>query len=184
MEDKLVLVDDDGKPLEKVDYPINSDSDDEVKPVENEIARFFCIKGSWICIYNHDDEGFDFYPPLNDDEVGDKVIVDKVTENRDVDNVVDMVGHNMEVDSVEDKNDVAKGVNIDNKVLARQNKIDKESDSDESDKYFDYLSNGEDEVIELRQRKTKYKHSTDKVHDNKGPAKGDQETHNEVEKDA
>nr|GEY23849.1 hypothetical protein [Tanacetum cinerariifolium]GEY23850.1 hypothetical protein [Tanacetum cinerariifolium] len=45
-EDKLVLVDDDdGKPLEKVDYPDNSDSDDEVEHVKNETASFLA---SWI----------------------------------------------------------------------------------------------------------------------------------------
>ncbi|GJX59704.1 ESKIMO 1-like protein [Tanacetum coccineum] len=39
-KDKLVLVDDNGKPLEKVDYPVNSDSDDEVEPVENKTINF------------------------------------------------------------------------------------------------------------------------------------------------
>ncbi|GKE19636.1 hypothetical protein Tco_1427213 [Tanacetum coccineum] len=48
LEDKLVLVDEDGKPLEKVDYPDNSNSDDEVEHVENETASFFGIKESWI----------------------------------------------------------------------------------------------------------------------------------------
>nr|GEW38235.1 hypothetical protein [Tanacetum cinerariifolium] len=33
---KLVVVDDEGKPLEKVDYPVNLDSNDEVEPVQNE----------------------------------------------------------------------------------------------------------------------------------------------------
>ncbi|GJR69229.1 hypothetical protein Tco_0015294 [Tanacetum coccineum] len=42
---KLVLVDDDGKPLENVDYPVKSDSDDEVEPVENETASFLASKG-------------------------------------------------------------------------------------------------------------------------------------------
>ncbi|GJT57731.1 retrotransposon protein, putative, unclassified [Tanacetum coccineum] len=37
---KLMLVDDDGKPLEKVDYPVNSDNDSEVEELFNEIARF------------------------------------------------------------------------------------------------------------------------------------------------
>ncbi|GJY25071.1 hypothetical protein Tco_0399797 [Tanacetum coccineum] len=40
LEGKLVLVDDDGKPLEKVDYPNNSDSDDEVKPVKMKLQVF------------------------------------------------------------------------------------------------------------------------------------------------
>ncbi|GKC07554.1 hypothetical protein Tco_0999164 [Tanacetum coccineum] len=45
LEGKLVLVDDDEKPLEKVDYLDNSDSDDEVEPVENETASFLASKG-------------------------------------------------------------------------------------------------------------------------------------------
>ncbi|GJZ87693.1 hypothetical protein Tco_0659303 [Tanacetum coccineum] len=44
-EDKLLLVDDDEKPLENVDYPANADNDDEVEPVENETASFFASKG-------------------------------------------------------------------------------------------------------------------------------------------
>ncbi|GKC62757.1 zinc knuckle CX2CX4HX4C containing protein [Tanacetum coccineum] len=46
MEGKLVLVDDDGKLMEKVDYPANSDNDDEVESVENKTASFVGIKGS------------------------------------------------------------------------------------------------------------------------------------------
>nr|GEU74239.1 hypothetical protein [Tanacetum cinerariifolium] len=45
MGSKLVLVDDDGKSLEKIDYPDNSDSDDEVEPVKNETASFLASKG-------------------------------------------------------------------------------------------------------------------------------------------
>ncbi|GJW09632.1 E3 ubiquitin protein ligase [Tanacetum coccineum] len=58
-------------------------------------------------MFNHDDEGFDYYPSLYDDELGQDNLV-----HRDMDNVVNMTGHNMEVDSVEDMNDAAKGVNI------------------------------------------------------------------------
>ncbi|GKC11226.1 hypothetical protein Tco_1008008, partial [Tanacetum coccineum] len=47
LEGKLVLVDDDGKPLDKVDYPVNSDDDDKVEPVENKTTSIG-IKGSWI----------------------------------------------------------------------------------------------------------------------------------------
>ncbi|GKG39545.1 hypothetical protein Tco_0463690, partial [Tanacetum coccineum] len=43
LKGKLVLVDDDGKPLKKVDYPDNSDSDDEA--VKNETATFLTSKG-------------------------------------------------------------------------------------------------------------------------------------------
>ncbi|GJY71802.1 hypothetical protein Tco_0475505 [Tanacetum coccineum] len=40
---KLVLVDDDGKPLEKVEYPDNLDSDDEVEPIDNETTNFLAL---------------------------------------------------------------------------------------------------------------------------------------------
>ncbi|GJS74284.1 hypothetical protein Tco_0707125 [Tanacetum coccineum] len=40
LDGKLVLGDDDEKPLDKVDYPVNLDSDDEVEPVDNETANF------------------------------------------------------------------------------------------------------------------------------------------------
>ncbi|GJW71696.1 hypothetical protein Tco_0128613 [Tanacetum coccineum] len=40
LEGKLVLVDDDGKPLEKVDYPGDLGSDDEVELVDNEMTNF------------------------------------------------------------------------------------------------------------------------------------------------
>ncbi|GJX04287.1 ESKIMO 1-like protein [Tanacetum coccineum] len=45
LEGKLVLVDYNGKPLENVDYPDNSNSDDEVEPIENKTASFLASKG-------------------------------------------------------------------------------------------------------------------------------------------
>nr|GEU53100.1 ribonuclease H-like domain-containing protein [Tanacetum cinerariifolium] len=45
LEGKLVLLDDDGKPLEKVDSLVNLDSGDEVKPAENETAIFLASNG-------------------------------------------------------------------------------------------------------------------------------------------
>ncbi|GJW40856.1 hypothetical protein Tco_0066701 [Tanacetum coccineum] len=44
LEGKLVLVDYDGKSLEKVDYLGNLGSDDEVEPVENEMPSFLASK--------------------------------------------------------------------------------------------------------------------------------------------
>ncbi|GKB40574.1 hypothetical protein Tco_0885516, partial [Tanacetum coccineum] len=41
---KIVLVDDDGKPLEKVDYPGNMNSEDEVEPIDNETASYLASK--------------------------------------------------------------------------------------------------------------------------------------------
>ncbi|GJR21451.1 reverse transcriptase domain-containing protein [Tanacetum coccineum] len=40
LDGKLMLMDDDGKPLKKVDPPVNSDSESEVEEVFNEIAGF------------------------------------------------------------------------------------------------------------------------------------------------
>ncbi|GJS06536.1 hypothetical protein Tco_0363332 [Tanacetum coccineum] len=42
LNEKLVLVNDDGKPLKKVD-PINADSDSEVEEVFNETAGFMAL---------------------------------------------------------------------------------------------------------------------------------------------
>ncbi|GKF04557.1 hypothetical protein Tco_0035225, partial [Tanacetum coccineum] len=39
IEEKVTLVDDDGKPLKRVDYPGDHDSDDEVCSVDNDMAR-------------------------------------------------------------------------------------------------------------------------------------------------
>ncbi|GJZ43666.1 retrotransposon protein, putative, ty1-copia subclass [Tanacetum coccineum] len=41
---KVNLVDDDGKPLKKVDYPGNHDSDDDVCLVDNDMARFMATE--------------------------------------------------------------------------------------------------------------------------------------------
>ncbi|GJR34065.1 hypothetical protein Tco_1209749, partial [Tanacetum coccineum] len=108
------------------------------RPLRND----FKGKVMFTSMYNHDDEGFGYYPHLNDDEVGhdnivtrsydlenegqslaindiivNKVVVDKVADNRVVDNVVDMVGQNINVDDVEDMNVAVKGVSIDEDVF-------------------------------------------------------------------
>ncbi|GJV40859.1 hypothetical protein Tco_1419299 [Tanacetum coccineum] len=205
-------------------------------------------------MYNHEDEGFDYYPPLNDDEVCHDNLVPRSChlENKGMNDAAKVaegmndvvegmndaarVGHNMEVDSIEGRNDAAKCVNIDEEVLARQKKLDKgkhamteddivttkkkknvcrgncisirendnpvssnnesdsegnideyshvysKSDIDESDKSFDYLSNGEDEVIKLRKRKIEFKQSTYELDDQEGPNEVEQGTPNDVEK--
>ncbi|GJZ30283.1 zinc knuckle CX2CX4HX4C containing protein [Tanacetum coccineum] len=43
-----VLVDDDGKPVKKVDYVDDHDSEDEVAPVDNEMANFLALKTSGV----------------------------------------------------------------------------------------------------------------------------------------
>nr|GEW11489.1 hypothetical protein [Tanacetum cinerariifolium] len=44
IDGKLTLVDDEGRPLEKVDYSGDHDGEDEVEPVDNEIAKFLASK--------------------------------------------------------------------------------------------------------------------------------------------
>ncbi|GKB02413.1 hypothetical protein Tco_0830502 [Tanacetum coccineum] len=44
IDEKIILVDDEGKPLEKVDYSGDHDSGDEVQPVDNEMASFLASK--------------------------------------------------------------------------------------------------------------------------------------------
>ncbi|GKC97577.1 hypothetical protein Tco_1167852, partial [Tanacetum coccineum] len=39
IDEKVTLVDDDGKPLTNVDYPGDHDSEDELESVDNDMAR-------------------------------------------------------------------------------------------------------------------------------------------------
>ncbi|GJV55099.1 hypothetical protein Tco_1456104 [Tanacetum coccineum] len=48
LESKFVLVDDDGKPLEKFDYPVNLGSDDEVEPLDNETTSYLALKSMGV----------------------------------------------------------------------------------------------------------------------------------------
>ncbi|GJV90077.1 retrotransposon protein, putative, unclassified [Tanacetum coccineum] len=54
IDGKVSLVDDEGKPLKKVDYPDDHDSEDEVESVDNEMTRFMASKrvgfgtNSWL----------------------------------------------------------------------------------------------------------------------------------------
>ncbi|GJT03947.1 hypothetical protein Tco_0838409 [Tanacetum coccineum] len=86
-EGECVLVDDDGKPLEKVDYSGEHDSEDEVEPVDNEMASFLALKPSgvgygtnsllqqWRETYGNVD--FD-YDPYNDDMYEGQEITDNI----------------------------------------------------------------------------------------------------------
>nr|GEX03079.1 zinc knuckle CX2CX4HX4C [Tanacetum cinerariifolium] len=47
-EEKCMLVDDDGKPLEKIDYSGDHGSEDEVESVENEMASYLALKPAGI----------------------------------------------------------------------------------------------------------------------------------------
>ncbi|GJW89614.1 hypothetical protein Tco_0167167 [Tanacetum coccineum] len=48
IDGKLTLVDDEGKPIEKVDYSGDHDSEDEVEPVDNEMAYFLALNLSRV----------------------------------------------------------------------------------------------------------------------------------------
>ncbi|GJZ33198.1 hypothetical protein Tco_0578634 [Tanacetum coccineum] len=70
IDGKVTLVDDEGKPLEKVDYLGNYDSEDEVASVDNEMASFFAKKDGygtqslleqWKESYKNDDSEYDPY---------------------------------------------------------------------------------------------------------------------------
>ncbi|GJS69692.1 hypothetical protein Tco_0702533 [Tanacetum coccineum] len=152
-------------------------------------------------MYCVEDEGFEMYPPLNEDEVGkDDLLVWCSNLENDAAKILEGMSEGMNDDA---------NIDIDEQVLAKQKLLDKgkslmtdddivttkkrkivsrgngisirendsvnvvsmdnESDSndhgdhqsktdrDESDKSFDYLSNGEDVVIELRKRRIRFK---------------------------
>ncbi|GJY42464.1 hypothetical protein Tco_0429734 [Tanacetum coccineum] len=92
LEDKLALVDDDEKPLEKVNYLVNLDSDDEVEPVENEIANFLASnevgygpKGLWE--QRRETTVDDEYDPYDDDMYEGQEIsenIQTICENFDI----------------------------------------------------------------------------------------------------
>ncbi|GKB93630.1 hypothetical protein Tco_0979767 [Tanacetum coccineum] len=44
IDGKVILVDDDGKPLKKIDYPGDHDSEDEVESVDNDMARSMALE--------------------------------------------------------------------------------------------------------------------------------------------
>nr|GEX73423.1 hypothetical protein [Tanacetum cinerariifolium] len=47
-EEKCVLLDDESKPLEKINYTSDHDSEDEVEPVDNEMASILASKPSRV----------------------------------------------------------------------------------------------------------------------------------------
>ncbi|GJY09908.1 hypothetical protein Tco_0378093 [Tanacetum coccineum] len=49
MDGKVTLVDDDGIPLKKVDYPSDHDSEDEVESVDNNIAHSMALGKVCFC---------------------------------------------------------------------------------------------------------------------------------------
>ncbi|GKA58476.1 hypothetical protein Tco_0757664 [Tanacetum coccineum] len=75
MDGKLTLVDNDGKPQKKVDYPGDHDSEDEVESVDNDMARSMAtervrfgtksLMKQWRDSYENDDYDEDPYDNLD-----------------------------------------------------------------------------------------------------------------------
>ncbi|GJR32996.1 reverse transcriptase domain-containing protein [Tanacetum coccineum] len=85
LEGKLVLVDDDGKPLEKVDYPGDLGNDDVVKPVDNVMATFLASKSigfgyglKSLLEQWREDNVVDDYDPYDDDMYEGQEILGKI----------------------------------------------------------------------------------------------------------
>ncbi|GJR86707.1 putative reverse transcriptase domain-containing protein [Tanacetum coccineum] len=84
IDGKVTLVDDDGKPLEKVASSCDYDSEDEVASVDNQMANFLAKKDGygtqslleqWTESYENDDYGYD---PYDDDMYEGQDIPDKL----------------------------------------------------------------------------------------------------------
>ncbi|GJX88347.1 RNA-directed DNA polymerase, eukaryota, reverse transcriptase zinc-binding domain protein [Tanacetum coccineum] len=85
IDGKIILVNDEGKPLEKVDYPGDHDSEDEVELVDNKMASFLALEkvgyGSnslleqWRKTYENVDYDYD---PYDDDIYEDQEIPEKI----------------------------------------------------------------------------------------------------------
>nr|GEZ76459.1 pentatricopeptide repeat-containing protein [Tanacetum cinerariifolium] len=117
----------------------------------------------FIDMYCAKDKGFEMTPPLNHNEVGIKDFLLNVSDlENDIVNDAAKILDGMTAS----KNDASKGNGISirendghNVVLthSKSNYSDHEykgskSDNDQSDKSFDYLSDGENELIKLRKR--------------------------------
>ncbi|GJU89805.1 hypothetical protein Tco_1302228 [Tanacetum coccineum] len=87
VDGKLTLVDNDGKPLKKVDYPGDHDSEDEVESVDNDMARSMAservgfgtksLLEQWSDSYENDDYDED---PYDDDMNEGQDLPDKIQD--------------------------------------------------------------------------------------------------------
>ncbi|GJY63266.1 retrotransposon protein, putative, ty1-copia subclass [Tanacetum coccineum] len=85
IDGKVILVDDKGEPVRKVDYSRDHDSEDEVASVDNDMARFMASKKvgfgtnslleQWRDTYENDDYDYD---PYDDDMNEGQEIPDKI----------------------------------------------------------------------------------------------------------
>nr|GEX42198.1 zinc finger, CCHC-type [Tanacetum cinerariifolium] len=137
----------------------------------------------------HADKGFEMYPPLNEDEVGkdDLLLMCFDLENDCINDAAKILegmsegsNHvNKSVECNEGVHGLVDGMSEDDDICHRDNESDfdelgddqSKTDSDESDKSFDYLSNDKYEVTELRNKRIQFKITGAEVAD---------EIHNEV----
>ncbi|GJW13120.1 reverse transcriptase domain-containing protein [Tanacetum coccineum] len=85
IDGKVTLVDDEGKPLKKVDYPGDHDSEDEVESVDNDMSHFLALERGgfgtnslleqWRDTYENVDYDYD---PYDDDMNEGEEIPDKI----------------------------------------------------------------------------------------------------------
>ncbi|GKB73809.1 retrovirus-related pol polyprotein from transposon TNT 1-94 [Tanacetum coccineum] len=85
IDGKLTLVDDEGKPLEKVDYSGDHDSENEVEPIDNEMASFLASKrvgygtNSLMEQWKETYENVDYeYDPYDDDTYEGQEVPNKI----------------------------------------------------------------------------------------------------------
>nr|GEZ03770.1 hypothetical protein [Tanacetum cinerariifolium] len=103
IDEKIILVDDEGKPLKKVDYSGDHDSEDEVQPVDNEMVNFLASKRNghgtdsllehWRETYRNADYYYDRYDDMYEGkEIPDNIqsICDKLDIKL---TIVNGVGH-------------------------------------------------------------------------------------------
>ncbi|GKD28369.1 putative reverse transcriptase domain-containing protein, partial [Tanacetum coccineum] len=85
IDGKVIFVDDEGKPVKNVDYPIDQDSEDETASVDNDVARSMASENvgfgtnslleQWRDTYENDDYDYD---PYDDDMFEGQEIPDKI----------------------------------------------------------------------------------------------------------
>ncbi|GJV25551.1 hypothetical protein Tco_1378246 [Tanacetum coccineum] len=122
IDGKVTLVDDEGKPLEKVDYSGDYDSEDEVASVDNEMASFLAKKDGygtqslleqWKESYENGDYEYD---PYDDDMYEGQDIPDKlqaICDNLDIKVKGHLDGEPLEDDVCETVNSLSTSLSVD-----------------------------------------------------------------------
>nr|GEY11527.1 hypothetical protein [Tanacetum cinerariifolium] len=91
---KVTLVDNDGKPLKKVDYPGDHDSQDEVESVDNDMANFMASKKVSFSIKSLLEQWRDSYENCDYDEYP---YDDDMYEGRNIPNRIQDICDNLDI---------------------------------------------------------------------------------------